>query len=99
MSDIICRSWDDEEAVRKQLLTEAKQRNRRLRAVYPSFYRVEVPVGEADVSVYANHVLSIEQAKQLHRHLAEAIAAAEANVGCADQHAEDDFFVSCILAE
>lgn len=98
MSDIIFRNWDDEQAVRKQLLTEAKQRNGRRRAVYPPFYQVEVPSGEVSVGVSVkSYDFTIEQAKQLHRHLAEAIAAAEANV--ADQHAEDDFFVSCILAE
>lgn len=97
MSDIICRSWDEEKAARKQLLTDAKQRDGRCRAVNPPFYRVEVPVGEASVSVFVHCDFTIEQAKQLHRHLAEAIAEAEAYSGSTDQLGEEGFYVSCLI--
>lgn len=98
MSDVVCRSWADDHAARTALLAAHRKLGGRRKALYPPFYQVDVSGGEAIVHItVTSHDFTIEQAKQLQRHLGEAIAAAEANVGRADQPEDDDFYVSCLI--
>jgi hypothetical protein len=97
MTDIICRSREEDRATRAKLLAALKKRKPRIRTHNPSCYLVSVWGGDDLISIGSNTDLTIEQAKQLHLYLGEAIAAAEANVGRTEEREDDDFYVSCLI--
>lgn len=100
-TDIICRTDAEDQATRAKLLQNFRERHGRPRAkhIELDYYTLEVDAGAPiiQITVSSWNYLDIAQAKALHAHLAEAIAAAEANIGGTHDLEDDghDYYVSC----